>query len=156
MRRKDREITDSEKIKNILDSCKVCRIGLYDEGEIYIVPLNFGYFLDNDGRLTLYFHCAHEGRKIELLKKNSRVGFEMDCGHELVTADKACLYSYKYASLLGTGQAEFITDSEDKIQALRLMMKHQTGQDFDFTAEKANAITQFRIKVQKFSCKSHE
>ena len=61
MRRKDREVTDIEKIKEILDACKVSRIGLMDQGKVYIVPMNHGYSLE-DGRLVLYYHGAREGK----------------------------------------------------------------------------------------------
>ena len=43
MRRKDREVTNSAKIADIISRCTCCRIGFYDEKEVYIVPLNFGY-----------------------------------------------------------------------------------------------------------------
>ena len=59
MRRKEREVTDIKEIREVLDSCKVCRLGIADEGGAYIVPLNYGYRLE-DGVLTLYFHGAKE------------------------------------------------------------------------------------------------
>lgn len=43
MRRKDRKITDDIKVRKIIEQCQCCRIGFYDDGEIYIVPLDFGY-----------------------------------------------------------------------------------------------------------------
>ena len=39
MRRKDREVTDSQKIREIILSCRCCRLGFYDNGQVYIVPL---------------------------------------------------------------------------------------------------------------------
>ena len=66
MRRKDREISDYSEIIRIIESCSVCRLGLMDENEAYIVPMNFGYIVENK-ELTLYFHSAKEGRKIDLM-----------------------------------------------------------------------------------------
>lgn len=43
MRRTDREITDAEKITQIIQTCHCCRLGFCDNGAVYIVPLNFGY-----------------------------------------------------------------------------------------------------------------
>lgn len=63
MRRTDREITDELEKINVIEECKVCRIGMNDDGNVYIVPLNFGYTY-NDSRLVLYFHCAKAGRVI--------------------------------------------------------------------------------------------
>ena len=81
MRRNDREIKDRKEIDGIIRRCRVCRLAMCDDGQPYIVPLNFGY----DGRF-LYFHAAPEGRKIDIIKRNNRVGFEFDILHDIVTA----------------------------------------------------------------------
>ena len=80
MRRKDREVTDPGRIADVISRCACCRIGFCDGGEVYIVPLNFGYEI-KDNACTFYFHGAKEGRKIDLIHKNPKVGFEMDTGH---------------------------------------------------------------------------
>ena len=82
MRRKDREVTDRQEIIKIIENCQCCRIGFQDDGEVYIVPLNFGFEYDEE-RYVLYFHGAKEGRKIDLIAKNPFVGFEMDTNHEI-------------------------------------------------------------------------
>lgn len=82
MRRKDREVTDESRIDGIIRRCSCCRLGFSDGGEVYIVPMNFG-FVKRDGKRVFYFHSAKEGRKVELLKNGCDVGFEMDCGYEL-------------------------------------------------------------------------
>ena len=75
MRRKDREVTDFKKIVSILNDCDCCRLGLVDErGLAYIVPMNFGTETDGE-RLTLYFHCANEGKKLDIMRANSAVSF---------------------------------------------------------------------------------
>ena len=78
MRRKDREVKDYPEIIKIIDACDCCRLGFVDDKEAYIVPLNFGYET-NGSDLTLYFHSANEGRKIDLVSKQERVAFELDC-----------------------------------------------------------------------------
>ena len=107
MRRREREVVEPDEIRDIIEACKVCRLGFCEEGEVYIVPVNFGY--DMKGKeLTLYIHCAGEGRKIDLIRKNAKVGIEMDCHHELAEGDLACQYSYYYASLIGNGHAKIV------------------------------------------------
>ncbi|MBU3917342.1 pyridoxamine 5'-phosphate oxidase family protein, partial [bacterium] len=71
MRRKEKEITDKAIIDSIINDSKVCRLGLSDDNRPYVVPLCFGY--END---TLYFHSAHKGMKLDILKKNKQVCFE--------------------------------------------------------------------------------
>lgn len=76
MRRKDREVTDFDKIMEVVESCDCFRLGLVDEDNLpYIVPLNFGYEAD-DGRLYLFFHGAKTGHKAELLKHTSKVSLK--------------------------------------------------------------------------------
>lgn len=157
MRRKDREVNAPEEIQRIFDTCKVCRLGLQDEGGVYVVPMNFGYCVEN-GRYILYFHGAKEGKKIDLIQKNMQVGIEMDCGHELVQGDIACQYSYHYCSVIGKGKAQIVEDSQEKSRALAIIMKHQTGREFDEfeknpKLEKAVAI--IRVSLEEYSCKMH-
>ena len=59
MRRSEREVRDPEAIRAVIAGCSCLRLGLYDDGEIYIVPVNFGYLAEN-GRDVFYFHGAAE------------------------------------------------------------------------------------------------
>lgn len=152
MRRADREVTDFARIVDILDQCKVCRVGLNDKGDVYIVPMNFGYDV-RDGHMFLYFHCAKEGRRVGILKKNRSVGFEMDCNHNLIESDHACRYSFRYASIIGNGEAEFIEDANEKMEAFRTIMKHQTGKEFEFNEQMVRPVTMFKVKVEEYTCK---
>lgn len=157
MRRKDREITETVKKQEIIEACKVCRLGFADEGGVYIVPMNFGYCYEGD-QLVLYFHGAKEGKKMDLVRKGPSVGIEMDCGHELVKGKLACQYSYHYASIIGRGKAAEVVEPEEKLKALGLIMKHQTGKEFDEfetnpKLEKAVAIIQ--VEVEEYSCKQY-
>ena len=101
MRRKDREITGRENIEPILQACKVCRVAMTGtDGWPYVIPMNFGYTWDEDG-LTLYFHGGVKGKKIDSLKADSRVCFEMDCEEGLTgEGDLACRYSYAFSSIV--------------------------------------------------------
>lgn len=157
MRRKDREVTDQEEIQQIFDECKVCRIGIMDEDGPYIVPMNYGYAKE-EGKVILYFHGAREGKKIDLIKKNPKVGIELDYKHELVEGRLACQYSYRFASVIGKGTASIIDNPKEKLKALNIIMRHQTGKNFDEfqknpKLEKAVAI--IRVELNEYHCKKH-
>lgn len=155
MRRKDREVTDFNKIMEIMERCDCCRIGFCDEGQVYIVPLNFGYTEEN-GKLTLYFHGAKAGRKAELIRKAPRVGFEMDTDHKLNEADSACEYSYRFQSIIGNGVICEIDDLEEKKQGLDFVMGHATGkQEWEYGEAMLNAVGVFKLEVEELSCKEH-
>lgn len=155
MRREDREVTNiTEKIE-IINNCKVVRLAVKDEEGLYIVPLNFGYSYFND-KLTLYFHSAKEGRKLNAIEENSEVAFEMDCEHRLIEADIACLYGFSFKSIIGNGVASIVENIEEKKIALSLLMKHQAGKAFTFEDKHAKAVTVFKVDVNNFSAKYHK
>lgn len=155
MRRKDREITDREEMLKIMNECDCCRLGLVDKDVAYIVPMNFGYEV-HDNKITLYFHGAMEGRKIDLLKRNTVVTFEMDVKHELVTADKACGYSYLYQSIMGTGKAIFVTSANDKAYGLTKIMEHYTQESqWSFEPKVLDRTAVIKLEVSECSCKEH-
>ena len=153
MRRANREIKDLNEIKKIVDGCKVLRIATKDEEGLYVVPLNFGYSCEND-KFTFYFHCAKEGRKIDAFKADEQVAFEMDCEHKLVVAEKACGYSYKFASVIGTGTITFL-EGKEKLNALSILMKHQTGKDFTFDEKMAKGVTVCSLIAEKLTAKAN-
>ncbi len=80
MRRKDREITGIGEIEVIISHADICRIALTENNMPYIVAMNFGY--SGGEKKRLYFHCATEGRKIDMIRKNSYVCFQMDTGSQ--------------------------------------------------------------------------
>ena len=154
MRRKDREISGTDNLLNIIGKCKVCRLGICDSDVPYVVPLNFGYSYDN-GILTLYFHSAHEGKKIDIIKKNNKACFELDCDHALIDGERACNYGFTFSSVIGFGTIEFINDTQEKIMALGYLMKHQTGKDiqFDFDVNELENVAVFKMTVSEYTGK---
>lgn len=126
MRRKDRQITDTDTIKNILASADSCRIAFNDENYPYIVALNYGYTFEN-GHITLYFHGAKEGRKADLINKNGKAAFFIDTRHRLVDDNIACKMTMEFMSIYGTGNICFINDESEKINALTLIVGKYTA-----------------------------
>jgi nitroimidazol reductase NimA-like FMN-containing flavoprotein (pyridoxamine 5'-phosphate oxidase superfamily) len=124
MRRREKAITERAGIESVIRRADVCRLGLSDDGQPYIVPLNFGY---EEG--VLYFHSAPEGRKIDIIRKNPRVCFEVDVDHELVKAEAACDWSASYESVIGFGKAAIVEDDASKRQGLDVIMRHYSAAD---------------------------
>lgn len=154
MRRKDREVTDIKELTQIIDECKVCRIGMADEEGIYIVPLNFGYEFQKD-RLVLYFHGAKEGRKVNAVRKSPGVCVEMDCEHRLIAEDTACRCGYSFKSIIGNGTACIVDDMEEKKKGLTLLMKHQMDRNDVFTDTMADSVLVFKVVLDTFTGKYH-
>lgn len=157
MRRREREVTDRAEMLDVLKSCDVCRIGLVDTTtnppEAYVVPMNFG--VEDDGGLTIWFHCASEGRKIELIKRGGIAAFEADCRHELVPGGSACEWTYRYASVIGKGRITIVGDAE-KPHGLDMIMAHYGGAGGHKYHERAvSAVTVLRLDVTEITCKRH-
>ena len=114
--------------------------------------MNFAYSYE-DGQLIIYLHSAKEGKKLDLLRKDDHVCFEMDYDHEMIPAKYACAYNFRYASVVGRGHCEIITDVDEKIKALELLMKHQTGEDFVMEVKHTLAVEVLKITVEEFTGK---
>ena len=154
MRRNDREITDKALIEQFIAKEQIIRIAFYDNGDLYIVPLNYGYVYEND-KYTFYFHGAKAGRKYELSKASPIVGFEIDGAYELLEADAACDYLAKFQSVIGTGRLSIIENNEEKIKGLNTLMNHISGKsEWDYFKEMVDAVAVFRLEVAKLSCKA--
>ena len=130
MRRKEREIKDIESIESIISNSDVCRIAIADHDIPYIVVMNFGY--EGGENPCLWFHCANEGRKLDMIKRNNHVCFQMDTDHNLYFGEKGCDWGMKYSSVVGYGNISVITDPVLRKTGLDSIMKHYGG-DKSFT-----------------------
>ena len=90
-------------------------IALNDDGFPYMVPLNFGMDIE-DGQLYLYFHCAMQGKKLDLIRKDNRATFEMDCDHNFILYDERMSCTMGYSSVVGHGIIEFGYDRKTSKQ----------------------------------------
>ena len=152
MTRREREVTDINEIIKILDNAKVLHLGMVDGDEPYVVPMNYGYTLEN-GKLTLWLHGARRGRKLDVMRANPKVFFEMEYGIVPFEGEIACKYGIAYSSIMGRGTAEIIEDIEVKKAALSFLMKTQTGKDFEFEDKMAAVVSIIRIDVAEFTAK---
>ncbi|HHW94320.1 MAG TPA: pyridoxamine 5'-phosphate oxidase family protein [Mogibacterium sp.] len=155
MRRKDREVTNQNAIDTIIENCKILRLGFNDNEGVYIVPVCFAHKHEN-GKRIFFFHSANEGKKVRILQANPVVGFEMDRGFELQTAEKACHHSAGYQSIIGKGIVSKIETFEDKQKALNLIMSSYTGKsDWTFDEKTLNVTCIFKIYVTELTCKEN-
>lgn len=127
MRRTDREVRDPSEIAQIMSRCEILRIAINTDTVPYILPVNFG--MEPDG-MTLYIHGALSGTKYDLLDRDNRVSFEMDCLHGLVLdeADHSCTVDYE--SVIGWGVVEELTGEPEKRHALERLMQQYHAEGF--------------------------
>ena len=120
-------IKSKEKIIQFLNDENTGRISSIDkDGFPQIIPMNF-VFLNN----TVYMHSHIKGEKIENIKHNSKVGFEVDRNLEFLPSyfsdpDDASLADTLYISVVIKGEAVLVDDKKEKVLALNgLMEKYQ-------------------------------
>ncbi len=146
------KITESDEISRILDTAKVLHMGLAVDNEPYVVPMNYGYALE-DGRLVLYLHSAVKGKKLDMIRANPNIFFSIDCDRMPFEGRVPCQYGLVYSSIMGRGKATIVEDVEEKIQAMTLLMKTQTGKDFSFNERLVSIVAVIRIDVEEYTAK---
>lgn len=152
MTKRELQITDEVQIRNILDTAKVLHLGLAVDNEPYVVPMNYGYTMEN-GKLVLYLHSAQKGKKLDMMRANPKVFFEMDCDLVPFEGEKPCQYGLGYSSIMGCGTAQIVEDVEEKIKAMSALMKTQTGKGFSFNERLVSIVAVIRIDVVEYTAK---
>lgn len=148
MRRSEKEIKSREGLLAVMKKATVCHLGLADGDIPYVVPVNFGF----NGN-SLYFHSAKEGKKLDILRRNNNVCFQMDADLAFVPAEKGCNWSMKYRSVIGNGKAHFVDAPAEKIAALKIIMAHYSDKSYEFTGEEAVKVAVVRIDIESLSGK---
>ena len=148
MRKSEKEIKDRAAIDSIIRRSRICRLGLSDQGHPYVLPLCFGY----DGK-ALYFHCAEEGRKRDILRRNNKVCFEFDIFEGMIEADQACNWGVRYQSVIGFGIAYLVDDITEREQALSCIMAQYSKHTFSFPPEMIIRTAVLKIEIESLTGK---
>ena len=152
MTKRERQITDTQQIRHILDTAKVLHLGLCVDNEPYVVPMNYGYTLEGE-KLVLYLHSAVQGKKLDMMRANPKVFFELECDLQPFEGRLPCQYGCAYSSVMGRGEARLVDDVEEKKKAMSILMKTQTGKDFSFEDRLVSIVTVVRIDVAQYTAK---
>jgi len=149
MRRPEKEIRDETVIRQVLDESMICRLGLVENGEAYIVPVNYAY---QDG--MIYVHSASEGRKISIIRKNSRVSFEIEYTSSTIKGEIPCKWGTKYRSIMGTGTVTIVDEPGLKRNGLDLIMKkYGSFADPEYDTTSLEHIVLLKLKVESVTGK---
>lgn len=150
MRKKEREITDKSVLEELLMRARICRLGLYDGQWPYVVPVNMGYANGH-----IYFHSSLKGKKMEILRQNPKVCFEIDSDVEIVTGERPCDYTTNYKSIIGFGTAVFLEDEAEKLEGLRVVMRRHAGPTEGFRSEVVPKTAVVRIDIASLTGKAN-
>jgi uncharacterized protein len=147
MRRKDKEILDQAEILAVIAKSTVCRLALCDKDQPYIIPMCFGL----DGQ-CLYFHCAREGRKLDMINSNPNVCFEFDIDTEIVPGT-GCDIGMRYRSVIGFGKASIVESDEERMRALDVIISHYDGKAAYYPSAVVAKTAIFRVDIESMTGK---
>ncbi len=152
MRRRDRQVVATTEMEKIISRCQVCHLALSDlRGHPYALALNFGY--QPGPPPTLYFHCAKQGKKLDLIRANSKAAFIIDRALELVTGPMACDWGMNYESIMGTGQMNIVTDQEERKLGLDVIMAHYGNFSATYLPESLRDTEVLKLTVKEMTGK---
>lgn len=152
MRRKEREIPEVTGLESVISQSDVCRVAFADNNFPYIVTMNFGY--SGGDHPCFYFHCASEGKKLEMMRKNNFVCFELDTGHEIYEGEKGCDWGMKFSSVVGYGKMYIIEDIESRINGLNCIMSHYSDKKgFTYDEKVFMNTTILRLDIEEMTGK---
>jgi nitroimidazol reductase NimA-like FMN-containing flavoprotein (pyridoxamine 5'-phosphate oxidase superfamily) len=140
MRRRDKEITDEAEVRGILNEAKHVTVAMSLGDAPYLATLSHGY---DEDRNCVYFHCAPEGKKVEILRANPRVWGQalVDNGYQQGSCD------HLYRTTQFHGRVTFVDDQEEKEHALRVMIRHLDDDPEKISAEQITPHSTGRILI---------
>jgi uncharacterized protein len=153
LRKSNKKITDLAVIIDILNACHTGRLGTVGaDGWPMVKPLSFAY---HEGQI--WFHCALEGEKLDDIRRDSRVCFEVDIPVAYVkgTPENPCRAEYLYRSVIVRGRAVIVQERAERLHGLDLLMaKYQPqGGDGPYPEEKLALTCVVRIDIDDISGK---
>lgn len=145
MKRKDRERTDRAFMDQVLLNADILWISLNRDGAPYVIPVNPAFC---DG--VLYFHCATEGLKLDLLRKDPRIGFATAVGVEIIP-EKSTTH---YHSISGSGRASLVSSDDEKQKALKSIRdKYQAKCTIPASESRLKQLQIVRIDIEEMTGK---
>lgn len=149
MRKSNQEIKDPSIIEEILSASVICRIAMTDGDRPYLLPFNYGY--KNN---CMYIHSALDGKKIDVLKRNNFVCFEIENKVGIIKENKACKWTTVYRSVVGYGTVSILTEHDEKIEGLKLIMAQHGAENMnDFEPSNVRRMLILKLEITELSAK---
>jgi len=148
MRRREQEITDRAELLRILAGARVCRLAMAEGERPYLVPLTFAL----DGQ-DLVLHSARVGRKIEALRRNPAVCFEVEEGVAVAPAATACDFGMTFRTVIGFGEVEFVEDRAERARLLALFAPRYGAPEGALPDAEVQRTCVLRVRVRELTGK---
>lgn len=152
MRRKDKAITDKNEIEEILLTSTVGRLGTCSNGIPYITPMNFTYDKETS---KIFLHCANEGRKLDNIRVNPYVCFEVEEVKNVIVKQPTCASSVAYRSVIIFGNIKILSEVNAKNYGLQKLAEKYAPQNpkIPFTDAMLNRTNVLEIEIKEMTAK---
>jgi len=140
------KVSQREELDAVIRACRVCRLGMADKDVPYVVPMSFGY----DGSF-IFFHCALEGRKLDVLRRNPRVCVEFDILDAMIESDRGCGWGMRYRSVLVFGTAAIVEDTREKIRGLDVLLAQYSPGKYTYPPKMLERTAVVRVAVESMT-----
>ena len=143
-------IENRKEIDDIIKACKTCFLAMSDNGQPYVLPLNFAL----DGN-SVILHSAPEGRMWKTINANPNVCINWTLGEDLAWQDEqvGCSYRVKSKSVLVEGEVEIIEDFDEKYRCMKLLMEQYSNRDFEFGAPSIKNVGVIKVHIKTITAK---
>lgn len=153
VRRQNRILEDKARISELLNISEYgfLSLGMSDNGYAYGIPISYAY--DEETNI-LYFHCAPEGQKLDMIKQKNKVSFCIVGTTEPIANQFTTLYE----SVIAFGKADINLSDEEKRKALRLLVKkyskgfEELGEKYMDKSWQRTAV--FKIEIEHITAKA--
>jgi len=144
MRNFRKEITGRAELEDILAKAEVLFLALHDEPAPYVLPLNFAY-----AEGELWFHCAREGTKLDLIRRDPRVGFSAVADARVVPGPAPCDFAATGCSVVGRGTARISEDPAERRRGLDALMRRYGRERPDYRSASLERACVIRVSVEE-------
>lgn len=152
MRRKEKEITNIKEINEIIMEADFCNVAMSKNNTPYLIPMNYGFH-----EPFIYLHSANKGLKIDILRRNPQVCIGIVRNVKIEKMPDVCKTSMKYSSVIIFGKAEFLTDKDEKSEALSHIVQHYeqdvSRDKLNFDEYEFNRVTVLKVRIEKITGK---
>lgn len=148
MRRNERAVLEINKIEDIINENILCRVAFNGNPYPYIVPMNYGYH-----DMKLYFHSAKQGLKIQMIKDNPNVSFEIESESKMIPTDFG--HTMKYRSVIGFGKIRICETDAEKQNGLKILMSHHGGKKVEHSQKSLDSVEVLCLEIDSMTGKQN-
>jgi nitroimidazol reductase NimA-like FMN-containing flavoprotein (pyridoxamine 5'-phosphate oxidase superfamily) len=140
----------TDEMEKLIQCAIVLRLGLAVDNQPYVVPVSFGYMGEK-----LYFHSRKSSHKVEMLRVNPKVCFEMEADVKTIPSDIPCGFTASFRSLVGFGTARVLEERVEMSRALDVIVAQYGGAPAEYETSMLERLAVVEIAIDSITLREH-